>query len=58
LVTKPEGKRPLGRGVDRRILLKRIFREIEFRGVNLIYFAQDRGQWRAVVNMVMNLLVP
>jgi hypothetical protein len=25
--------------------------------VNWIYLAQDRGQWRAVVNTVMNLRV-
>jgi hypothetical protein len=27
-------------------------------GVNLIYLAQDRDQWRAIVTTVMNLQVP
>jgi hypothetical protein len=33
-------------------------REIGWDGVNWINLAQDRGQWQAVVNMVMNLWVP
>jgi hypothetical protein len=27
-------------------------------GVDWMHVAQDRGQWRALVNMVMNLRVP
>jgi hypothetical protein len=27
-------------------------------GLNWIHLAQDRDQWRALVNMVMNLQVP
>jgi hypothetical protein len=33
-------------------------REIEWGGRDLIDLAQDRNQWRAVENMVMNLQVP
>jgi hypothetical protein len=32
--------------------------EIGWEGVDWMHLAQDRGQWRAVVNTVMNLLVP
>jgi hypothetical protein len=34
------------------------FREIGWDGVNWIYMAQDRDQWRALVNTVLNLWVP
>jgi hypothetical protein len=33
-------------------------REIGIDGMNWIHLAQDRVQWRACVNMVMNLRVP
>jgi hypothetical protein len=33
-------------------------KEIEWDGVDGIDVAQDRDQWRAVVNMVMKLRVP
>jgi hypothetical protein len=32
--------------------------EIGLEGVDWIHLAQDRDQWRAVVNTVMNLRVP
>jgi hypothetical protein len=58
-VGKPEGKRPLGRprvgGVDN---IKMDLREIEWDGVDWIDLAQDRDQWRTLVNTVMNLRVP
>jgi hypothetical protein len=38
--------------------IKRDFRGIEWDGVDWIDLAQDRDQWRALVNMVMNLRVP
>jgi hypothetical protein len=33
-------------------------REIEWDGMDLINLAEDRDQWRALVNTVMNLRVP
>jgi hypothetical protein len=33
-------------------------REIGWEGVDWMHLAQDRDQWRAVVNTVMNLRVP
>jgi hypothetical protein len=59
LVRKPEGKRPLGRPGSRWVdNIKIDLREIGWDGVDWIYLAQDRDQWRALVNMVMNLWVP
>jgi hypothetical protein len=58
-VGRPEGKRPLGR--PRRTWednIKRDLREIGIDGANWIQLAQDRIQWRAFVNTVMNLQVP
>jgi hypothetical protein len=57
LVEKPEGKRPLGprrRWVDN---IKMDLRE-RWDGTDLIEVAQDRDQWRALMNTVMNLRVP
>jgi hypothetical protein len=36
---------------------KRDLRETEWEGVDWIHLAQDRDQWWAVVNMVMNFWV-
>jgi hypothetical protein len=59
LVGRPEGKRPLGRPRHRwEDNIKMDLRVIEIDGMNWIQLAQDRVQWRACVNMVMNLLVP
>jgi hypothetical protein len=38
--------------------IKMNIREIGWDGMNLIDLAQDRDQWRALVNTVMNLRVP
>jgi hypothetical protein len=38
--------------------MKMDLREIKWDGVNWIDLAQDRDQWRALVNTVMNLRVP
>jgi hypothetical protein len=59
LVGRPEGKRPLGRPRRRwEDNIKLDLREIGIDGVNWIRLAQDRVQWRAFVNTVMNLRVP
>jgi hypothetical protein len=58
-IGRPEGKRPLGR--PRRKWMDNIktdFREIGWDGMGWIHLGQDRGQWRAPVNTVMNLRVP
>jgi hypothetical protein len=58
LVGKPEGKRPLGRSRRRWVDNIRIhLGEIRWDGTDWIDLAQDNGQWRAVVNTVMNLRV-
>jgi hypothetical protein len=38
--------------------IKMDLREIGWDGINWIKLAQDRDQWRALVNTVMNLRVP
>jgi hypothetical protein len=54
LVGKPEEKRPLGRPRHRWVdSIKLDLREIEWVDV-----AQDRDQWRALVDMVLNIRVP
>jgi hypothetical protein len=59
LVGRPKGKRPLGRHRHRwENNIKLDLREIGIDGVNWIQMAQDRVQWQAFVNMVMNLWVP
>jgi hypothetical protein len=38
-------------------IIKMDLREIGWGGIDRIYVVQDRDQWRAVVNTVMNLRV-
>jgi hypothetical protein len=58
LVTKPESKRPLGRSRSRcEGDIRMNLREIGWEDVDWIHVAQDRDQWRAVVNIVMHLRV-
>jgi hypothetical protein len=53
------GKRPLGRPRRRWVgNIKMDLREIGWGGVDWMDMAQDRDQWRALVNTVMNLRVP
>jgi hypothetical protein len=55
-VGKPEGKRPLGRPRRRWVdNIKMDLGEIGWHGRDWIELAQDRDQWRALVNTVMNL---
>jgi hypothetical protein len=59
VTAKPEGKGPLGRPRHRWVDNINIdLREIEWGGMYWIDLAQDREQWRALVNTVMNLRVP
>jgi hypothetical protein len=59
LVGKPEGQRLLGRLVCRWIEnIKIDLLEIGLSVMDWIDLAQDRYRWRALVNSVMNLLVP
>jgi hypothetical protein len=59
LVGRPEGKRPLGKPRRRwEDNIKMDLREIGIDGANWTRQAQDRVQWRAFVNTVMNLRSP
>jgi hypothetical protein len=58
LVRKPDGKKPLGRPrsgwVDN---IKMDLTEIGWDDMDYIDLAQDRDQWKTLVNTVMNLRV-
>jgi hypothetical protein len=59
LLGTPECKRPLGR--PRRTMVDNIkmdLREIGWNAVDWIDIAQERDQWRALVNTVLNLPIP
>jgi hypothetical protein len=59
LVGYPEGKRPLGRPRRRWIdNIKMDLREIGWDSMDWIYLAQNRDQWRDLVNTVINPRVP
>jgi hypothetical protein len=59
LVGTPERKGPLRRTRCRWVeTIKMDIREIGWDGMDWIDLAQDRDQWRALVNTVMNLRVP
>jgi transposase len=59
LVGNPEGKRPIGRPRRRwEDNIKMDLREIGWGGMVWIDLARDMDQWRALLNMVMNLWVP
>jgi hypothetical protein len=56
LARKPEGKRPIGRPRHRwEDNIKIDLRERGWDGMDWIDLAQDRDQWRALVNIVMDL---
>jgi hypothetical protein len=58
-VGKPQGKRPLIRPRPRWVNnIKIDLREIEWDGMDWMNLVQDRHQYRALVNTVMNLRVP
>jgi hypothetical protein len=52
---KPDERELLG---DLRIILMMDLIKIEWGGMNRIHLSQDRDQWRALVNTVMNHRVP
>jgi hypothetical protein len=59
LVGKPEGKRPLVRSRHKwEVNIKMDIKETRWEGVDWMHLAQDRDQWWALVNMLMNLWVP
>jgi hypothetical protein len=59
LMGKPEEKRLLGRPRRRWVdNIKMDLRERECDGIYCTDLAQDRVQWRTLVNTVMNLRVP
>jgi hypothetical protein len=59
LVEKQERKRPLGRPIRRFVdNINMDLGEIGWDGRDWIELAQDRDQWRVLVNTVMNLQVP
>jgi len=57
-VGKSEGKRTLGRPTRRWKDITMALREIGWEAVDWIHLAQDRDQWWAFVNTVMNNWVP
>jgi hypothetical protein len=58
-VGRPEGERQLGRPRLRWMGNNKMdLREIGWSGMDWTDLAQDRDQWRSLVNTVMNLRVP
>jgi hypothetical protein len=59
LVGKPEGRRPLGR-LRRRWVdnIRMDLVEVGWGDVHWIGLAQDRDRWGALVNSLLNLMVP
>jgi hypothetical protein len=58
MVVKPEGKRPLRKPRRRWVgNIKMVLSKIGRDGMDSINLAEDRDQWRALVNTVMNFQV-
>jgi hypothetical protein len=58
-VGKPEGKSLLGRPKRKWVdSIKMDLREIGWDGMHWIDLAQNRYQWKALLNVAMNLRVP
>jgi hypothetical protein len=59
MVGKPEGKRPIERTRHKWVdNVNMDLRGIGWGGMDWIHLAQDRSQWRALVNMVINFRIP
>jgi hypothetical protein len=59
LVGKPGGKSPLGRPRHRwEYRIKMYLREIGWGGMDRIELAENRCQWKALVNRIVNFRVP
>jgi hypothetical protein len=57
LIGKHEGERPRGRTTRTWESSNKMYlREIAWEVANWIHLAQDMGQWRALVNTVINLV--
>jgi hypothetical protein len=57
-VGKPDGRRPLGRPRRRwEDNIKMNLRAIGWSVMGCIHLAQDKDQWRVLLNMVMNLRI-
>jgi hypothetical protein len=57
-VGNPAGKSPLGKPRHKWVnSIKMDLKEIGWEGMDWINLAQDRDQWRSLVNAVMNLRV-
>jgi hypothetical protein len=59
LVGKSGGKRPLRRlGIGWEVNIRMDLRKIGCEGVDWVHLAQDRDQWRVVVNRIMSVRDP
>jgi hypothetical protein len=59
LMGKPEGRRPLGRPRRRWVdKIRMDLIEVGRGDVDWIRLAQNRDRWRALMNSILNLLVP